>query len=308
MQRNKIDAINDDSGNTYEGVEVADQFVKHFQKFLGESVRVDQIRNMERLIKCKLNAEEASYMVRDVSDKEIKNAMFQIDDNKAPGPDGYTSLFFKRTWSIIVKDVYLAVKEFFETGKILKEINSTLIALVPKIQTPLKIVSKNQCAYIPERRIQENMMLVQELLKGYDRKIGPKRVALKRRLKKCKSDKSGLEKRQINKDSLVVRDRKVNKVNKDDFRQKVNEKGAQSDGMISLCNKYDEFGNKINVGKILTDVMLEDEGVDEVLKKYVASKKTSVEKMVSLKFMFDDENEDDKMPEKLENEMGSLMK
>ncbi|GKE55641.1 hypothetical protein Tco_1494826, partial [Tanacetum coccineum] len=89
LQRNKIDAINDDSGNTYEGVEVADQFVKHFQKFLGESVRVDQIRNMERLIKCKLNAEETSYMV---SDKEIKNAMFQIDDNKAPGPDGYTSL------------------------------------------------------------------------------------------------------------------------------------------------------------------------------------------------------------------------
>ncbi|GJW84517.1 hypothetical protein Tco_0157662 [Tanacetum coccineum] len=85
-----------------------------------------------------------------------------------------------------------------------------------------------------------------------------------------------------------------------------------------LINQYDEFGNKINVGKILTDAMLEDEGVDEVLKKYVPAEdipseeipveKTSVEKMVSLKFMFDDENEDDKMPEKLENEMGSSMK
>nr|GEV03876.1 hypothetical protein [Tanacetum cinerariifolium] len=30
-------------------------------------------------------------MVRQVSDAEIKNAMFEIDDSKAPGPDGYTA-------------------------------------------------------------------------------------------------------------------------------------------------------------------------------------------------------------------------
>ncbi|GJW00228.1 RNA-directed DNA polymerase, eukaryota, reverse transcriptase zinc-binding domain protein [Tanacetum coccineum] len=109
-----------------------------------------------------------------------------------------------------VKWLSVGVKEFFDTGKILKEINSTLIALVPKIQYPLKVsdfrpiaccnviykfiskvlterlkgcldqlVSKNQSDFIPNRHIHDNIMLAQELFKGYDRKSGPKRVAVK---------------------------------------------------------------------------------------------------------------------------------
>lgn len=34
-------------------------------------------------------------MVTDVSDDEIKQAMFDIGDNKAPGPDGYMARFYK---------------------------------------------------------------------------------------------------------------------------------------------------------------------------------------------------------------------
>ncbi|GJS46838.1 hypothetical protein Tco_0596959 [Tanacetum coccineum] len=111
QQRNIINVACDDNGNRFEGADVADQFHKQH----------------------KLSNEEAEYMIREVNDEEIKNAMFQIDDNKAPGPDGYSSSFFKKTWSIIGKDVCHAVKIFFEARKILKEINSTLIALVPKI-------------------------------------------------------------------------------------------------------------------------------------------------------------------------------
>ncbi|GKC42590.1 RNA-directed DNA polymerase, eukaryota, reverse transcriptase zinc-binding domain protein [Tanacetum coccineum] len=135
--------------------------------------------------------------------------MFQINDNKASGPDGFSALFFKKAWSIIGKDVCLALKEFFVNGRILKQINSTLIALVPKIQTTQKVFDfrpiaccnvlykciskiitkrikgcldklvKNQSAFIPNRHIQDNILLAQELFKGYDRKVGPKRVALK---------------------------------------------------------------------------------------------------------------------------------
>ncbi|GJR84402.1 RNA-directed DNA polymerase, eukaryota, reverse transcriptase zinc-binding domain protein [Tanacetum coccineum] len=145
-----------------------------------------------------------------ITDEEVKHAMFQIDDNKAPGPDGYSASFFKKAWSIVGKDVCLAVKEFFDTGKILRKINSTLIALVPKILTPMKVsdfrpiafcnviykyiskiltdrikrclgklVSKNQSDFIPNRHIQDNILLARELFKGYNRKMDPKRVALK---------------------------------------------------------------------------------------------------------------------------------
>ncbi|GJY29498.1 RNA-directed DNA polymerase, eukaryota, reverse transcriptase zinc-binding domain protein [Tanacetum coccineum] len=144
----------------FEGKDVADQFVKHFQQFLGESRHVEQISDMGSLFKKKLNSIEAEYMVREVSNEEIKVVMFQIDDNKAPGPD---------------------VKEFFETGKILRKINSIIIALVLKMLKGCldKLISKNQSAFIPNRHIQDNIMLAQELFKGYDRKMGPKRVAVK---------------------------------------------------------------------------------------------------------------------------------
>ncbi|GJS57687.1 RNA-directed DNA polymerase, eukaryota, reverse transcriptase zinc-binding domain protein [Tanacetum coccineum] len=49
IQSNKIDAINDEDGNRYEGVEVVDQFVKHFKKFLGESRLVDPIHDTDSL-------------------------------------------------------------------------------------------------------------------------------------------------------------------------------------------------------------------------------------------------------------------
>ncbi|GJR02930.1 hypothetical protein Tco_0525914 [Tanacetum coccineum] len=87
----------------------------------------------------KLTSEEALKMVRPISDSEIKNAMFEIKDSKAPGPDGYTSRFYKSAWSIVGTEVSQAVREFFLTGKLLGEVNATLISLVPKIPTPNKV-------------------------------------------------------------------------------------------------------------------------------------------------------------------------
>ncbi|GJZ07560.1 RNA-directed DNA polymerase, eukaryota, reverse transcriptase zinc-binding domain protein [Tanacetum coccineum] len=131
------------------------------------------------LIKKKLNTYEENLMVREVSDEEVKEAMFQIDSNKAPVPDGFSSLFFKKAWGVVGGHVCSAVKEFFKNGRMLREINSTLISLIPKIQTPEKYcgpVSECICAW---KAHQDNILLSQELLKGYERKDRPNRVAMK---------------------------------------------------------------------------------------------------------------------------------
>nr|GEU68329.1 RNA-directed DNA polymerase, eukaryota, reverse transcriptase zinc-binding domain protein [Tanacetum cinerariifolium] len=153
-------------------------------------------------------------MVKDVSDPEIKKAMFQINDKKAHGPGGFSSHFYKKAWNTVGEDECKAVSEFFTNGKL--EINSTIISLVPKIQTPAKVsdyrpitccnviykcisrflterikkgvgklVSQNQSAFIPHKQIQDNNLISQDLLRGYDRKGGPKRVALKIDLQKA---------------------------------------------------------------------------------------------------------------------------
>ncbi|GKE97366.1 RNA-directed DNA polymerase, eukaryota, reverse transcriptase zinc-binding domain protein [Tanacetum coccineum] len=87
----------------------------------------------------KISSEEAIRMVRSISEVEIKNAMFEIEDSKAPGPDGYTASFYKSAWSVIGKDICQAMREFFLNGKLLREVNSTLIYLVPKVFTPDKV-------------------------------------------------------------------------------------------------------------------------------------------------------------------------
>nr|GFB98055.1 putative reverse transcriptase domain, reverse transcriptase zinc-binding domain protein [Tanacetum cinerariifolium] len=49
------------------------------------------------------------------------------------------SAFFKDTWDIIGVDVIKAVKEFFTNGRLLKELNHTIIALIPKVNTPARV-------------------------------------------------------------------------------------------------------------------------------------------------------------------------
>ncbi|GKD36616.1 RNA-directed DNA polymerase, eukaryota, reverse transcriptase zinc-binding domain protein [Tanacetum coccineum] len=162
------------------------------------------------IVQLKLYSEDADAMIVEVSDKEIKYAMFDIESSKASCPDGYTSCFFKKAWSHIGNDICKAIREFFTKGKMLGEVNTTLISLVPKVDTPNKIsnfkqiaccnvlykciskiltnriklglnkvVSINQSAFIPERHIQDNILITQELLRGYNRMQGSKRCAMK---------------------------------------------------------------------------------------------------------------------------------
>ncbi|GKC16808.1 RNA-directed DNA polymerase, eukaryota, reverse transcriptase zinc-binding domain protein [Tanacetum coccineum] len=89
---NRVESIYKEKGNRFEGDQVADQFVKHFEYFLGTSLPVDPIN--ANIFTNTLSMTEAGYMVRDVSEDEIKHALFDIDGDKSPGPDGFSSEFF----------------------------------------------------------------------------------------------------------------------------------------------------------------------------------------------------------------------
>nr|GEU49747.1 hypothetical protein [Tanacetum cinerariifolium] len=208
--KSRIESICCEDGSRVEGNLVNGQFVEHFQKFFRTTLPVSSMSSMGDIVKLKLSEAEALDMIKEISDKEIKEALFDIDSSKAAGPDGYTSCFFKKAWGIIGNDICLAIKEFFITGRILGEINATLIALVPKIDTPnkvsdfrpiaccnvlykciskiptnrikeglSKVVSLNQSAFIPGRHIQDNILITLELLKGYNRRSGAKICAMK---------------------------------------------------------------------------------------------------------------------------------
>nr|GEU32005.1 hypothetical protein [Tanacetum cinerariifolium] len=49
----------------------------------------------------KLSLVDAELMVKPVSLEEIKDVRFSMNDDKAPGPDGYSARFFKAAWSVV---------------------------------------------------------------------------------------------------------------------------------------------------------------------------------------------------------------
>ncbi|KAL0411535.1 UNVERIFIED_CONTAM: hypothetical protein Slati_3743200 [Sesamum latifolium] len=70
---------------------------------------------------------------------EIKEAFFDISEDSAPGPDGYPSAFYKAAWPDIGAYLSAAITEFFQSWRLLKQINATLLVLIPKVQLPVRL-------------------------------------------------------------------------------------------------------------------------------------------------------------------------
>ncbi|GJZ30686.1 hypothetical protein Tco_0575733 [Tanacetum coccineum] len=209
VSRSRIDTVTNSEGVVFDNNTVHDAFVTHYEMFLGHEGETSNF-NYANLFNVRLNDQDAQDMVREISNQEVKDAIFSIGDDKSPGPDGFTAAFFKEAWNIIANDVYLAVREFFRNGTFLKEINHTIIALIPKVKSPTRIndyrpisccnvlfkciskiianrikhclktiISPNQSAFIPGRSITDNILLTQELMHNYHLERGTPRCAFK---------------------------------------------------------------------------------------------------------------------------------
>lgn len=84
-----------------------------------------------------LSIDQQLTLLKPVTDQEIK-VIFSMNENKSPGPEGYGSGFYKAAWPIIGREVSYVIPEFFKTSKLLKQINATLIYVIPKTESPKK--------------------------------------------------------------------------------------------------------------------------------------------------------------------------
>lgn len=78
--------------------------------------------------------------------------MRSCDSDKFPGYDGFNMGFVKKMWSIIGCNVVDQVHNFFCTGRFPKNLNTTLVSLIPKVNCPTSIedmrsVSMVGCIY-----------------------------------------------------------------------------------------------------------------------------------------------------------------
>ncbi|GJT31865.1 hypothetical protein Tco_0922284 [Tanacetum coccineum] len=207
--RSRIDVIMNNEGTLFENDHVADVFVSHYVNFLGEGGHTSGFDG-EDLFQSRLADQDALNMVWPISRQEVKDAMFAMGNDKSPGPDSYLAAFFKEAWDIMEKDVIDTVSEFIINGKILKQLNHTIISLLPKVKSPARvndyrpisccnvifkfiskiianrikdslkvIVSSNQSAFVPGRNISDNMLLTQDLMHNYHLNRGTPRYAFK---------------------------------------------------------------------------------------------------------------------------------
>lgn len=64
---------------------------------------------------------------------EIFATMKECSSQRAPGPDGFKFSFVKKGWEFMKSLVLQFFSEFQTNGKLIKGINSTFVALIPKV-------------------------------------------------------------------------------------------------------------------------------------------------------------------------------
>ncbi|XP_074300380.1 uncharacterized protein LOC141631638 [Silene latifolia] len=160
-QQQIIGQIKDRHGTDKIGLEnVAAGFVDYYQSLLGASSPVSPLDNDFIQLSPTVSREAADTLILPITNEEIKVVLFTIGSDKSPGPDGFSSALFKHSWPLIGETFCKAVHSFFSTGRMSKQANSTLLALIPK----------KKASFVKGRSIHENIMLSQSLVKGYGRK------------------------------------------------------------------------------------------------------------------------------------------
>lgn len=87
-----------------------------------------------------LYEEQRNSLSRTFSRAEIKAFTPFLALKPQAGPDGYKSSFYKLAWEEIGEDIIEAVQQFFENGKLLKELNCTTLTLIPKVDSPTSVM------------------------------------------------------------------------------------------------------------------------------------------------------------------------
>ncbi|XP_010684573.1 uncharacterized protein LOC104899135 [Beta vulgaris subsp. vulgaris] len=183
--RNTVYAIEDKEGNWKDNMkDVNEAFLGYYVCLLGTSMsnrtRVKQVVIEKGPM---LSDEHIQSLERPYTAQEVKQALFSIPGSKSPGPDGFGGYFFRDAWHIIGEEITQAILDVVHSGKVLTELNTTMLTLIPKVSCPKSL--KNQGAFVKDRFIAHNIMVCQDLVRHYGRKKVKPRCIMKLDLKKA---------------------------------------------------------------------------------------------------------------------------
>jgi hypothetical protein len=145
------------------------------------------------------------YIGSSVTSQEVRKSLFSMKNYKSPGPDGFHPLFFKSKWDIVGTSIVKFVADYFTNPGKIKEVNQTLITMIPKCNEPAKVtqlrpialcnviykvvtkvvaqrirtilpyvISNNQSSFIPSRSTTDNILVLQEAIHSLNHMHGKK--------------------------------------------------------------------------------------------------------------------------------------
>lgn len=121
--------------------EVSAHVVNHFSNLFSSNANVSQNDMVQEVIP-KLITDRINNMLTLLpSFDEIKNAIFSLNKDSAPGPDGFGAIFFQTYWDIINQDVYKVVMQFFTTGWLLPNFNTNISCLFLRLTMQIQWIN-----------------------------------------------------------------------------------------------------------------------------------------------------------------------
>nr|GEX69244.1 RNA-directed DNA polymerase, eukaryota [Tanacetum cinerariifolium] len=139
---------------------VKGEFLDHFSKRFCEpenrtaSIMMDFLK--------RLSFDQQIDLERDVTNDEIKMAVWDCGMDKAPGPDGFTFGFYRHFWYLIDKDVYEDFRPISLVGSLYKIIAKILANRLVGVLGD--IVSEVQYVFIAGRQILYGPLILNEVL------------------------------------------------------------------------------------------------------------------------------------------------
>ncbi|CAJ2645220.1 unnamed protein product [Trifolium pratense] len=130
----RISAIRIDDVITTEPDLITSHVVNHFQNLFTCDNAILDNGLIEEVIPELVTIDINSMLTLLPSLSEIHNAVFSLNKDGAPGPDGFGAFFFQTYWNIVKDDVSNAVLEFFSTNWLMPNYNSNTVVLIPKVQ------------------------------------------------------------------------------------------------------------------------------------------------------------------------------
>ena len=140
--------------------DVSEGVVNAFQHLLTENS--DWKADIERLQLEQLNQQEAENLEYPFSEEEIHSALMEMNGDKAPGPDGFTMVFWQRCWALVKEEVLELFKEFYEQSAFIKLLAKVLANRLKKVIE--RVVSTDQNAFVMGRQILDASLIANEVI------------------------------------------------------------------------------------------------------------------------------------------------